>query len=55
MLSIDNIFPDDTTCYYKGKEVPAFITFSDGGGIDGSILTQMFMILDKLNLYDDDT
>ena len=39
---------------YKGIEVPAFVTFSEGGGINGSILSEIFIRMDQLHLYDDD-
>ena len=48
------LFPGGPICNYKGKDVPAFITFSEGGGIDGSILTEIFRRLDNLKIYDDD-
>ena len=50
----NKLFPGGPSCVFKGKEVPAFITFSEGGGINGSILTEIFMRLDHLKIYDDD-
>ena len=50
----DNLFPGGPTCRYKGVEVPAFVTFSDSGGISGEILTNIFRRLDDLHLYDTD-
>ena len=38
----DNLFPGGPSCNYTGIEVPAFVIFSEGGGINGSILTEIF-------------
>ena len=50
----DNLFPGGPSCNFKGTEVPAFVTISDGGGIDGWILREIFRRLDRLGLYDED-
>ena len=50
----NKVFPGGPSCFYKGKEVPAFITFSEGGGINGNILTEIFQRLDKYQIYDSD-
>ena len=34
--------------------VPAFITFTEGGGIDGTVLRDIFRRLDALKLFDAD-
>ena len=31
----NKLFPDAPSCNYKGKEVPVFVTFLEGGGING--------------------
>ena len=53
-LGKDNILPGGPSCYYKGIEIPAFVTFSEGGGIDGEILKNIFVRLDKLGIYNED-
>ena len=49
-----NLFPGGPSCYYKGINVPAFVTFTEGGGINGEILTKIFQRLDRLHVYDED-
>ena len=48
------LFPGAPSCFYKGVEVPALVTFTEGGGMDGKILKQIFERLDMLNIYTDD-
>ena len=48
------LFPGAPSCYYKGVEVPALVTFTKGGGMDGAILKQIFQRLDTLNIYNED-
>ena len=48
------LFPSGPSCHFKGKDVPAFITFSESGGMDGWILREIFRRLDALKLYDED-
>ena len=50
----DKLFPGGPTCTFKGKQVPAFITFTESGGIDGYTLTTIFKKLDALDLYTED-
>ena len=50
----DNLLPGGPTCTFKGKEVPAFVTFTESGGIDGPTLTAIFRCLDALGLYSED-
>ena len=50
----NNLFPGGPTCNYKGIEVPAYITFSESGGISATILTNIFRRLDDLKIYDED-
>ena len=38
----NNLFPGGPTYNYKGVEAPAFVTFSDSGGITATILTNIF-------------
>ena len=53
-LGKDKLFPGGPSCFYKGKEVPSFVTFTDGGGMDGFVLTGIFRRLDALKLYNAD-
>ena len=48
------MFPGGPSCNYKGIDVPGFVTFSEGGGINGSILTEISERLDELHVYDAD-
>ena len=48
----NGLLPGGPSCFYKGIEVPAFTTFSEGGGIDGNILCEIFKRIDDLGLYD---
>lgn len=48
------MFPGGPCCWYKGIKVPAFITFTESGGIDGPTLTEIFRRIDKLKLYEED-
>ena len=42
------------TCMFKGKHVPASITFTESAGIDRYTLTTIFKNLDTLDLYTKD-
>ena len=53
-LGKDKLFPGGPSCFYKGKEVPSFVTFTEGGGMDGFVLTDIFRRLDALKLYNAD-
>ena len=48
------LFPGLPSCEYKGVRVPGYITYSEGGGITASILTDIFRRLDYLKLFDQD-
>ena len=45
------LLPGAPTCEYKGVKVPGYVVFSEGGGIDGEILTTIFRRIDDLKLY----
>ena len=49
-----NLFPGAPSCSFKGKTVPAFVTFSEGGGINGWILREILKRIDDLKLYEND-
>ena len=46
------VFPEGPVCHFKGKSVPTFVACSEGGGMDGFILTSILKHLDNLGLYD---
>ena len=46
-------FPSGPTCVFKEKEVPCFVRFNEGGGINGQILKEMFQTLDALSIFKD--
>ena len=46
-----NYYPGGPSCTYKGKTVPCLVSFSEGGGILGHILTNILRHLDYLKLY----
>ena len=48
------LFPGGPTCTFKGKKIPALVTFTESGGIDGYTLTTIFKKLDELELYKED-
>ena len=48
------IFPGPPTCYYKGKCIPGYVAFSENGGINATILTNIFRNFDNLQLFDDE-
>ena len=50
----NKVFPGGPSCFFKGKEVPAFITFTEGGGIDGWTLREIFRRIDRLGLHNED-
>lgn len=49
-----NLFPEGPVCNYKGKDIPCFVAFSEGGGMDGHILTNIFRHLDELEVFKED-
>ena len=44
-------YPGGPVCRFKGKDVPAFICCSPGGGINSELLTQMLQRMDELELF----
>ena len=50
----NKLFPGGPTCRFKGHDVPAFVTFTDHGGIDGATLTEIFARLDSIGIYRED-
>ena len=46
--------PGGPSCTYKVKTVPCLLIFSEGGGISGHIITNVFRHLDELKFYDND-
>ena len=50
----DKLFPGGPVCKFKGVDVPAYIDFSESGGITGTILTNIFRHLDELKIYHQD-
>ena len=50
----DKIFPGGPTCSRNGIDIPAYITFNEHGGMDGSILTEIFRRLDHLEVFQED-
>ena len=48
------MFPGGPTCVYKGKTIPCMVRFNEGGGINGTILKEIFETLDKLEVFDED-
>ena len=49
-----SIFPQGPVCHFKGKTIPSFVAFSESGGMDGKILTDVLRHLDKLEVFHDD-
>ena len=47
----DGRYPGAPTCYFKGREVPSFITCSPKGGISSELLTGMLQRMDELHLF----
>ena len=48
----DKLLPGVPCCTFKGKKVPGYVVFTEGGGIDGKILCEMFQRIDNLKLYE---
>ena len=51
-LGKHKLFPGGPSWYFNGIEVPAFVTFTDHGGIDGIVLTEIFQRIDNSAVYD---
>lgn len=49
-----NIFPEGPVCQFRGKKVPSFVTFTESGGMDGNVLTEVFKHLDAFGIYEDE-
>ena len=47
-------FPGGPSCMYKGKEIPAFVEFSESGGMTGKMFVNVLKHLDELGIYDND-
>ena len=50
-IGTGQIFPQAPTCIYNGVKVPIYVSFTESGGITGSILTNIFRRLDNLNIF----
>ena len=48
------LLPGGPTCNFNGVDVPAFVTFSESGGINSDILCEIFKRIDNLELYKKD-
>ena len=48
------MFPEGPVCQFKGKTIPSFVTFSESGGMDGKILTDILRHLDHLQVFKED-
>ena len=44
-------FPGGPTCEFRGKVIPAFVTFSDSGGVTSQILKDVLKHIDKCGVY----
>ena len=53
-LGKHKLFPGGPSWYFNGIEVPAFVTFTDHGGIDDNVLTEILQRIDNLAIYDAD-
>ena len=45
------MFPGGPICNFKGKDIPSFVTFTENGGMDGHVLTQVFQHLDAYEIF----
>ena len=50
----DKLLPGIPACTFKGKKVPGYVAFTEGGGIDGQILCEIFKRIDYLKLYEEE-
>ena len=50
----NRLLPGAPNCQFKGKTVPAFVTFTEGGGMNGWVLTEILRRIDDLELYHQD-
>jgi hypothetical protein len=45
------LFPGGPTCHFKGKEIQSMVRFTESGGINSSILTEILAKLDGIGIY----
>ena len=50
----DKLLPGVPCCYYQGEKVPGYVAFTEGGGIDGHILCEIFKRIDYLKIYEEE-
>lgn len=51
----NKLFPGGSRCQFnKGKEIPTFVGWLEGGRMDGETLTEILRELDSLQLYNED-
>ena len=50
----EKVLPGGPTCKYKGVDVPCFVRFTEGGGMSGKVLKEIFMTLDALKIFEQD-
>ena len=48
-------YPGGPTCFFRGKVIPAFVTFSDSGGVTSEILTGVLKHIDKCQVFERNT
>ena len=48
-------YPGGPTCFFRGKVVPALVTFSDSGGVTSEILTDVLRHIDKCKVFERNT
>lgn len=46
------MFPEGPVCHFKGKVVPSFVAFSESGGMDGTIVTDILHHIDDLQVFE---
>ena len=45
------LFPGGPTCHFKGKEIQSMVRFTESGGINSDILTEILGKLDAIGIY----
>ena len=50
-VGVGKRYPGAPTCQFHGKDVPAFVCCSEGGGINSELLTAMLQQMDGLQLF----
>ena len=48
------LFPGGPVCKFMGKDIPTLIRYTDGGGINGDILTDILKTIDQLDIFAED-